>query len=818
LIKQIAILSFIFKIFVSKNISIPKLVGLKREMKINLNKIFRYLSIKTKLLIAFIGLSVIPLSIFGIYGAYLNIKNLNQIIFENISHDVELIQKNLENFINEVKKDIFFLRSSHVLRSYLLKPDPWSQGELAKEILSFVQIKGIYYQIKVLDASGSEIFKILKVNGNYVFIREDEFETQGGTYYKLLIGNLKPDQISFAPAELLSPDDEIVPVITCAAPIYIDGKFAAILVADVFAREVFKVIEDNPHHYAGKTIILNEQGYYLYHSERKKEWNRLLATREVDNFLTNYSGKVYSEIILGSKKLLHYGDQIIYSAPLFSKLSPLSNRYIILRVVKRDLVFKPVYNFSIFFVIIFIFFLTISSILAIIAAGQITKPINELKKGAQIVASGNYDFRLKIETNDELEELANEFNTMAQMLSQHEKEIEMHRNHLEELVAQRTKELIEEKQKLQSILDNVPSAFLLIDESRKIVTASSAVRFLINHMKPEDVVGTYCRESFKNYDFCEGCDFEKVLKTGRSSVRLIKEKDRYFEIFMIPVQRESGDTFVLEVITDVTERKKAEENLIKSEKLAFVWEMASVIAHEIRNSITSIKMILQLYLESETLSNESRESFTVAMSSILRMENIVNQLLQFSKPTPPRFEPINVNSILELAVEFVKIQFKKKNIKLVKNYDKNIPQIYADANSLKEAFINILINAFQAIDKAGVIEIRTKREVLNADMFEKMNWKDFEPKFALGEDVVHIIISDTGCGIPPEDMDKIFEPFFTTKAEGTGLGLSIVKRVVTNHGGVIDVESEVGSGTKFHIYLPVNNLITNLDEKDAWAS
>ena len=587
---------------------------------------------------------------------------------------------------------------------------------------------------------------------------------------------------------------------------------------DVFAREVFKVIEDNPHHYAGKTIILNEQGYYLYHSERKKEWNRLLATREVDNFLTNYSGKVYSEIILGSKKLLHYGDQIIYSAPLFSKLSPLSNRYIILRVVKRDLVFKPVYNFSIFFVIIFIFFLTISSILAIIAAGQITKPINELKKGAQIVASGNYDFRLKIETNDELEELANEFNTMAQMLSQHEKEIEMHRNHLEELVAQRTKELIEEKQKLQSILDNVPSAFLLIDESRKIVTASSAVRFLINHMKPEDVVGTYCRESFKNYDFCEGCDFEKVLKTGRSSVRLIKEKDRYFEIFMIPVQRESGDTFVLEVITDVTERKKAEENLIKSEKLAFVWEMASVIAHEIRNSITSIKMILQLYLESETLSNESRESFTVAMSSILRMENIVNQLLQFSKPTPPRFEPINVNSILELAVEFVKIQFKKKNIKLVKNYDKNIPQIYADANSLKEAFINILINAFQAIDKAGVIEIRTKREVLNADMFEKMNWKDFEPKFALGEDVVHIIISDTGCGIPPEDMDKIFEPFFTTKAEGTGLGLSIVKRVVTNHGGVIDVESEVGSGTKFHIYLPVNNLITNLDEKDAWAS
>ena len=135
------------------------------------------------------------------------------------------------------------------------------------------------------------------------------------------------------------------------------------------------------------------------------------------------------------------------------------------------------YNFSIFFVIIFIFFLTISSILAIIAAGQITKPINELKKGAQIVASGNYDFRLKIETNDELEELANEFNTMAQMLSQHEKEIEMHRNHLEELVAQRTKELIEEKQKLQSILDNVPSAFLLIDESRKIVTAGSAVRF-----------------------------------------------------------------------------------------------------------------------------------------------------------------------------------------------------------------------------------------------------------------------------------------------------------------------------------------------------
>jgi PAS domain S-box-containing protein len=452
-------------------------------------------------------------------------------------------------------------------------------------------------------------------------------------------------------------------------------------------------------------------------------------------------------------------------------------------------------------------FLLLSSILAILAAGQMTKPIRKLQQGAEVISSGNYNFRLSIDTNDEIEDLSRQFNLMAEKLAKHEMEIKMHRNHLEELVARRTKELIEEKMKLQNILDNVPSAFLLIDRNFKIISASSAVKSLTGYSSPDEVIGKYCYECFSKFNLCSDCKIKEVIKSERSSISIQKVKiddnpERYFEISFIPIFKNGKINMILEVITDITERKRTEEKLIRSEKLAFVGEMAAVIAHEIRNSITSIKMILQLYLESGNLTEENKESLGVAMDSISKIENTVNQLLQFSRPSPLKFEPVNINALLDISIEFSRIQFRKKRIDVKKFYDKNLPQIYGDVNSLKEAFVNIIINASQSIQKEGTIRITTGREILSSPLSNHPAYEEtgLEP----GTEVVHIEISDTGCGIPQGVIDKIFEPFFTTKTEGTGLGLSIVRRVVNNHNGIIRVESKTGSGSTFHIYLPTN--------------
>ncbi len=293
----------------------------------------------------------------------------------------------------------------------------------------------------------------------------------------------------------------------------------------------------------------------------------------------DYPGEVSKKIIKREEGLIDYKGQIIFTAPLLKMQSILVNDYVIFKIAPNGLIFRPVYRFSTFFISMLLLFLILSTILAIIAARQITVPIRNLQKGAEIISSGNYDFRLNIETNDEIEDLARRFNSMAETLTQHEREIIMHRTRLEELVRERT------------------------------------------------------------------------------------------------------------------------EKLIRSAKLASVGEMATVIAHEIKNSITSIKMILQLHRESNGLTDEDKESLGVAMNSIERIENVINQMLQFARPAPLKFELTDINSLLDLSVEFCLGQFKKKNIKVIKFYDRNLPKIYADANSLKEAFINILINASQSVDR-----------------------------------------------------------------------------------------------------------------------
>ncbi|MGE5433001.1 MAG: PAS domain S-box protein [Syntrophomonadaceae bacterium] len=275
------------------------------------------------------------------------------------------------------------------------------------------------------------------------------------------------------------------------------------------------------------------------------------------------------------------------------------------------------------------------------------------------------------------------------------------------------------------------------------------------------------------------------------------------------------------VSRDISERKRLEQQIIQTEKLMAVGEMSAMIAHEFRNALTSIKMILQLQGESENLTTSEKESFGVAINSIYHMESVVQQLLNFAHPAPMESQVEDLNRILSDCLPFIDLQASKKSISVVKKIDRNLPKMPLNAAGLKDAIINLVLNATQAFDSGGSPDKRKISIVIKTVLLdETLTDCDFSAsgehilvKYKIqenhevilekGSQCVLIEISDNGPGIPGEILDKIFEPFFTTKEKGSGLGLPIVKRTVNAHGGVIQVFSRLNEGTTFRIYLPV---------------
>lgn len=301
------------------------------------------------------------------------------------------------------------------------------------------------------------------------------------------------------------------------------------------------------------------------------------------------------------------------------------------------------------------------------------------------------------------------------------------------------------------------------------------------------------------------------------------QSTKYFENSISPIYNSKYEIEgIVGVVRETTKEKLLETQLIQTEKLRTVGEISATISHEFRNSLTSIRMLLELLQESQNLNSSEKKSLSVVLRSVNHLENTTTQLLKFAKPTPVEFRIENLNNIVEESIDFMNSHIVKRKIKLIKKLDNTLDPMWIDKENLKEAVVNIIFNAIEAIANrqhsvdSSEISITTKKHHLRSSLrdlsfpnFDLQN--DNEPKSLKelelelpGKTACAVIeIGDTGGGISPDHIKKIFDPFFSTKECGTGLGLSMVKRIVNSHGGIINVASQLGKGTKFCIYLPL---------------
>jgi signal transduction histidine kinase len=226
----------------------------------------------------------------------------------------------------------------------------------------------------------------------------------------------------------------------------------------------------------------------------------------------------------------------------------------------------------------------------------------------------------------------------------------------------------------------------------------------------------------------------------------------------------------------------------RQEKLASLGILASGVAHEIRNPLTAIKFRL-FSLRKALPEVAENEDASVIRDEINRLEGIVQDFLQFARPSQPKLSKTDVNHILEDVYRLLNPQLQKEAIelKLENDFEKAI-LMYADAQQVKQVLINLVQNSAESIGRNGTITLRARREIAELD--------------SRARPVAILSVSDTGNGIPPEVEARLFDPFFTTKEGGTGLGLAVSARIVEKHGGLLRYETEVNHGTTFEVVLP----------------
>jgi signal transduction histidine kinase len=227
-----------------------------------------------------------------------------------------------------------------------------------------------------------------------------------------------------------------------------------------------------------------------------------------------------------------------------------------------------------------------------------------------------------------------------------------------------------------------------------------------------------------------------------------------------------------------------------AEQLVVLGEMAGGLAHEIKNPLAGIKASMEVLSMDTTLAEENRDVLLKGVEQIKRIEVLLKGLLNFARPPKPDFMPVDVNSVLDITIGLAlrHPQFAardSKTITVIKNYDRHLPKTMADPQQLQQVFLNLLLNAADAMPDGGMITVETSR-----------------PNTGLS---LHIQIVDTGAGIDEAVVDKIFQPFFTTKPHGTGLGLAITKRLIEQHGGSINVKNNHAKGVAFMITLPIRD-------------
>ncbi|MGA1865788.1 MAG: ATP-binding protein [bacterium] len=465
---------------------------------------------------------------------------------------------------------------------------------------------------------------------------------------------------------------------------------------------------------------------------------------------------------------------------------------------------------SVHFAILVSLILVIGGLIAGLAfSSSITEPVRQLLQATQRISAGDLSHKARVSSTDEIGELAKSFNKMTDDLRTYQNQ------------------LIHAKEYIDNVIKSMIDTLIVVNPDGTIRTINQAILKLLNYESDKDLIGQNVDKIFaKGTLLFKGDEINKLITEGsirnynavyktkdgveipiNLSASVMRDKEGIL-LGTVCVARDMRE--IQKLISDLKgaykDLQSTQAKLIQSSRLASMGVLAAGVAHEINNPMNTIINYAGL-LEDELAPTTEHASYVKAiLNEGQRIINIVQNLLAFARTDKKDHSPCNITDIIKASITFMEAFLAKDGIKIQTFYDTDLPAIKAKSSQLEQVFINLILNARDALNE--------KYPNLDPNKRIRIEVKKGEGSH---KDDIRIFFSDYGIGIDKEDMDKIFDPFFTTKRadKGTGLGLSISYGIIADHKGRVEVKSKKGEYTTFIIDFPTRDGLSKMEDKDA---